>query len=220
MQVPQPDAASAFSFSTTTSHADTHTLRVDVKTFHGLYEHLGKCTKLIPITRGEFDDLPEAQQKRLKDAPCIILATFRSDNARTDADVEACTALGLDVDEAHVELAELKRLLIMHNARAIIYESVRSTPAFRRWRVIIAYKTPLTASQHERAFYYWRGIIPGVAESVRNPARVWYVPTRLKGDENRVLDYVEGMPFALNGSATVSTQDAIAKAKAAFRRIR
>jgi archaellum biogenesis ATPase FlaH len=200
----QPDDGT-FGYGTLTSCYDNRPV-FRRATFDDLFEHLKKHTR-VTCTRGEYDDAEVKEQKILKDGPAVCLAEF--DGTRAIGNVTHVFGLGLDIDEEHVTPEELRDYL--KGTSSIIYESLRSTKNFRRWRAFIELARPMSVEEHERAYDHWRGIIPGVSDKARDASRLWYCVQRFKGDPQRILERIEGEPFAVKKARKLSSQAAFMK---------
>jgi hypothetical protein len=204
----QPQSDLPFNFCTIEGRFDTKPSH-HASTFAGLAEYLSTHVRMVTLTREQYLKLSKPEQAEVKDGPAIILAGFKRDGVRTDDAVDHTTGIGLDVDEQHVELDELKALLDGH--AAIIYESANSTTNARRWRVLLPYDAPCLPDLHERAFEFWHARIPGVGQASRNPSRLWYAVTQFAKSTKRIFEVVEGKPFdprALT-KRKVSSRDAL-----------
>jgi hypothetical protein len=188
----QPSPELPFDYCTIEGRRDTRP-SYHSSTFAGLAEYLRSHVRAVTLTREQYLALSKPEQAEVKDGPAIILARFRRDGVRTDDEVEYTSGIGLDVDEAHVELSELKSLL--NGYAAIIYESANSTPNARRWRVLLPYSCGATPDLHALAFEHWSKIIPGVGEASRNPSRLWYAVTQFAKQPKRIFEVIEGGPF-------------------------
>jgi hypothetical protein len=204
----QPETSLPFNFCTIESRTDTRPSH-HASTFAGLADYLGTHVRMVAMTREAYLKLSKPEQAEVKDGPAIILAGFKRDGVRSDDAVDHTTGIGLDVDEAHVELDELKPLLRGH--AAIIYESANSTPNARRWRVLLPYIGPCSPELHERAFEYWQERIPGVGKQSRNPSRLWYTITQFAKQPKRIFEVIEGEAFDPRTLATkkVSSREAL-----------
>jgi AAA domain len=203
----QPSPDLSFNFCTIAGRFDTKPSQ-HTSTFAGLADYLGTHVRMVALTREQYLKLSKPEQAEVKDGPAIILAAFKRDGVRTDDAVDHTTGIGLDVDEAHVELDELRALLDGH--AAIIYESANSMPNARRWRVLLPYAGPCTPELHERAFEHWRERIPGVGQQSRNPSRLWYTITQFAKSPKRIFEVIEGEAFdpASLGTLKRSSRDA------------
>jgi hypothetical protein len=188
----QPNPEISFDFCTIENRTDTRP-SFHSSSFAGLAEYLRSHVRAVALTRDEYLKLSKPEQASVKDGPAIILARFKRDGVRTDDEVEYTSGIGLDVDEAHVELGELKALL--NGFAAIIYESANSTPNARRWRVLLPYTGGATPDLHALAFEHWARIIPGVGDASRNPSRLWYAVTQFRKQPTRIFEVLDGEPF-------------------------
>lgn len=209
MSAPSP-ALPPFGWSLITSHTDTAPVWTP-GSFDDLYAYLQKHVRLIEVTHEQYAAADEATQKRLKNGPALIFAAFTRPGVRTDAEVAYVTALAFDVDEQHVELALLRAVLAGYSV--IIYESLRSTPGRRRWRVIIELARPCSVEEYGRAFDHWARLIPGVAKQVRGASKLWYLRQRLKDAASCQCVRLAGQPWDPGEAATaaVSSREAMFK---------
>jgi hypothetical protein len=201
-------AEATFGFCTITGRLDTRP-RFQRGTFEDLYEYLESHLRMIPLTRAEFDELDKDGQDNHKSGPAVILAEFKRDGVRLDEEVLRTFGLGLDVDELHVEQDHLVSLL--RGTRSIIYESSRSVPGARRWRVFIQYARPFSPEEHDAAFEHWRSIIPGVSSQSRNPSRLWYGVQKFKDSERRTIELLDGEPYIAREPKRLTGREAFLK---------
>lgn len=198
---------STFGFSTQPGHAAPSVGYMNGG-FDAFADYLRGQARVVSLTREEFEALPEKAQKQAKNSPCVVLAKF--DPPRRDGKcIESVTGLGLDVDKAHVELAQLKAPL--KGTSAVIHESLRSKDGARRWRVFIEFARPATVEEHAAAFAYWSKRIPGVALDVKDAPRLWYVPSRFEGEPERIIERVEGLPYQPGASASPAGSPGLAE---------
>jgi Mrp family chromosome partitioning ATPase len=180
-----PEPAQPLGYCTISNRRDNRP-QFQAGSFDDLHHWLTKHTRLIGVRRA--DATPEH-----KDGPAFILAAFKRPRVRSDGEVAYTTGLGLDVDEAHVELSQIRSLLAGYSA--IVYESASSTPDARRWRVLIEYGRPFSLDEHADAFEVWSRRIPGVGSASRNPSRLWYAIQRYQDGAQRIVERWQGSPY-------------------------
>ena len=100
----------------------------------GLCELYKNHCVMLPITRREYEKLPDKQRKEMKDVGGIIPAILSDGRRRNDSTV-ARDFVSLDIDSApHDFLERYKRII---NKNAIIHTTASSTPEHPRYRVLI-----------------------------------------------------------------------------------
>lgn len=147
---------------------DPHGTRLEVASFDALEKWM---TRPIPY-KGE-------------DAhPLVSLASFEGDHRKL-ANVEHVYAIGLDVDTGEATEAAIREAC--HGLRAFAHTTRSSTPAARRWRVVVALTRPVVAGEHSALWPDLRARFAAVGieldEAPKDPSRAWFVAATPDGGE-------------------------------------
>lgn len=126
------------------------------------------------LTAAEYAAADKQTKHREKDGRAFIPAVFKKLDTRSQDDVREITAFVLDFD-GDVTRAEFEPALKPYCY--IAFTTYSHSASQERWRVVIFYSQPATASDHRKVYAYFERVFKGrLDERAKTLNQIWYSP--------------------------------------------